>query len=300
MSAWHHRIITTLDLQSLVYHLVRGYHELRLRLASITKKEPPVLVYQMGKVGSCSLVATLKKLVPESNVYHIHRLTEEGLDGVKTRSLSKGRAFPGSDYWQAQYVKTRIMQQSGDNWRVITLTRDPVARNLSAFFHTLPLWMPNAIKRFVAGERQSLFEQLLQVFLRDYPHQKPHIWFQCELRAIFGIDIYKLEFDKSSGYSIYNHGNVSLLVMRLEDLDQCYRPALAAFFNKDTSCLDLVRVNEAVQKEYSLCYRAFLDWLVLPKEYLQDQYGTQYAHHFYNEKERMQFSKKWMKRDYEH
>lgn len=295
MNAWHHRAIVTMGLQPLAYHLAATFFDLRLRLASLTAEADPVLVYQMGKVGSSSLVATLRNLVPQSSIYHVHRLTDEGLDEMRLRSSAAGRAYPGLGYWQGKHVKRRMTQKPERSWRVITLTRDPVARNLSALFQSLSRRVPNAIKRFAAGERESLFEQLLQSFLRDYPHQKPHIWFESELRAVFGVDICNFEFDRSSGYSIYDWGNVSLLVVRLENLSQCYRPALAAFFNKDTSDLELVRVNEAAQKEYHSCYRAFLDWLVLPEDYLQDQYGSRYAQHFYGDEERIQFSRNWQR-----
>jgi len=297
MSAWHHRAIVTMGLRPLAYHLAAVYYSLRFRFASLTVVENPVLVYQMGKVGSSSLAATVRNLVSQnSGVYHVHHLTDKGLDEMRSRSVVAGRAYPGPGYWQGKYVKWQMTQQPKHRWRVITLTRDPVARNLSAFFQSLSLWAPNAIERFAAGEREILFEQLLQIFLRDYPHQKPHMWFERELEAVFGVDIYDFEFDQSSGYNIYDWGNVSLLVMRLENLSRCYRPALAVFFDKDTSDLVLVRMNEAAQKEYHLCYRAFLDWLILPEDYLQEQYSSRYAQHFYSEEERKRFSRKWQKR----
>lgn len=295
MTSWHHRTISALGLQPVAYRLAEVFHGLRFRFANSGKREEPIIIYQMGKVGSSSLAATIKELVPATTVYHVHRLTGEGLNDIEQRATSRGRVMPGPDYWTARYLGRALANYPHASWNLISLTRDPVARNLSGFFQSLSLWSSNALERFRAGERRTVFEELLLIFLRDYPHHKPHVWFDNELKEVFGVDVYSMRFDQSSGYSIYRRRGVNLMVIRLEDLSSCYRQALAAFLNRDTSHLPLVPANISDQKRYNLLYDKFLEWLVLPDDYLEDQYSTHYAQHFYSEAELMSFRRKWSK-----
>ncbi len=210
MAHWHHRLLLALSIEPIAYRLAQAYYETSLYLEEAAKQRDPIIVYQMGKVGSSSLYATLKSVVPDRMIYHVHNLTNEGIEAINYRSTSRMRAFPGPGYWQARHLYRKITARSNQQrWHLITLTRDPVARNLSGFFQSLPLWSTTASRRFSNGERQSLFEELLDIFLQQYPHDYAHRWFDFELKKVFDIDIYESTFHKDSGYNIYNGANAS-------------------------------------------------------------------------------------------
>lgn len=295
MRAWHHQLIANTWLEPLTYQIVHIYYQIRFRAERFIRKGEPILIYQMGKVGSSTLYHTLKHTVTERPIYHIHNLTDVGIEQIALQSALNQRAFPGPEYWQSQYLIAKLRREVNKEWHLITLTRDPVARNLSGFFQSLPLWSKDANSRFQQNERETLFQELANVFLHSYPHSKPHIWFDEELKKVFEIDVYETPFNTEDGFSIYTNSQAKILLIRLEDLSYCYQDALAYFFDLTTYEHELIRINEAGQKDYKQLYQAFLDWLVLPEDFLDQQYNTRYAKHFYTELERGKFRQHWLK-----
>jgi len=290
-------VIRALGTQQLAYGLVGAYHDLRFRLGAYRRPGPPIVVYQMGKVGSTSVVHTVRALFPDRPVYNVHHLTKEGLDYTADAYSLQGRAFPGYAYWVARYLYGRVDAATEGRWSVITLTRDLVARNVSGFFETLaawyPAWCPRAYDRLDTSARLSLFDEMRDVFLECYPHDVAAGWFEAELEPVLGIDVLAKEFPRELGYDVYGGDSADLLVLRLENLSGCYQTALSVFFGRDLSGLDLARANVAEEKPYKRFYQEFSSWLVLPDDYLQRMYGTRYARHFYSEAELREFRKRW-------
>lgn len=297
MTRWYHRVVLAVGMQRLAYRLVGAYHDLRFSLEAYRKAGAPIVVYQMGKVGSTSVVQTLQALLPDRPVYNVHHLTEDGLDYIARVYSGLGRAFPGQAYWAARYLRDRLEASPGGRWDLIALTRDPVARNVSAFFQSLSAWYqgwcPEAYSRYDAVARLSLFSDVRDAFLERYPHDMAARWFEAELKPVLGIDVLAKEFPREVGYDVFRGERADLLVMRLENLSSCYQTALSVFFGRDASGIDLARANVAEEKPYKRFYQEFSSWLVLPDDYLQRMYGTRYARHFYSEAELREFRKRW-------
>jgi hypothetical protein len=297
VTAWYHGVILALGMQRLAHRLVGTLHDLRFRVDAYRKPGPPIVVYQMGKVGSTSVVNTVRAHFPDRPVYNVHHLTKEGLDYTADAYALQGRAFPGYAYWVARYLYGRVDAATEGRWSVITLTRDLVARNVSGFFETLaawyPGWCPRTYDRLDTSARLSLFSEMRGVFLERYPHDVAAGWFEAELEPVLGIDVLAKEFPRALGYDVYRGDRADLLVMRLENLSSCYQTALSVFFGRDVSHLDLARANVAEEKPYKRFYQEFSSWLVLPDDYLQRMYSTRYARHFYSETELSEFRKRW-------
>ncbi len=114
-------------------------------------RKEPLLVYQMGKVGSATIVSSLKAATgveSRYSIYHIHWLSPERLiyeeelyKNARARyngsALSAHRFYPGY-VWSGQFLKRRIQNQPRKSkWTVITLVREPISRNVSSFFQNL-------------------------------------------------------------------------------------------------------------------------------------------------------------------
>ena len=94
----------------------------------------PVIVYQMGKVGSSTVCSSLKKL-KDFDVYHIHVLTEESikkLENVYKSNFHKTSFFP-VHILESQYLSKQL-EQGKKKWKVVTLVREPIIRNISLCF----------------------------------------------------------------------------------------------------------------------------------------------------------------------
>ena len=89
-------------------------------------------------------------------------------------------------------VKEELLDK-GRPVRVITAVRDPVARNISAYFNNLTL---STLKReFNEEELQAMMDQ----FLDKYSHDIPLVWFDKEMRDVLGLDVYHYPFPQKKG-----------------------------------------------------------------------------------------------------
>jgi hypothetical protein len=293
------------------YHSARAYHRLGL-----ARKKTPLLVYQMGKVGSLSLVKSLRALRPDTPIYHIHFLTHEGIEYMegffrkRFEGLSSGRIHESETgarhteinqdlrqqimwglkhAWTCQHLRRQIDRSpEGKRWQVVTLVREPIARNVSSFFHLLD-YEPEYKIKFAESETLA---KGLELFLTEFDqHEMPLTWYDTELKAVFGIDVFASDFPKTKGYKIYKGEQADVLLLRLESLENCAGEAFKAFLNIDD--FTLTRASVGSQKSYGAVYRQFLDSAILPDSYVHKMYTSRYARHFYSQEEINTFKTRW-------
>jgi hypothetical protein len=241
-----------------------------------TRKSPRVFVYQVGKVGSKTILHSL--FAQNIDAFHVHILVQ------KWTNWKANRDFKGS---YAELVQQTV--GSREKIKIISLMRDPVSRNMAAFFQNLDYFIPNAIATYDSGQVDAA--QLVQMFFEQYPHEVPFIWWQDELNAVFGIDIFAQPFDRERGYSLYENEHVELLLIKLESLNDCFSNAVHDFFGLEN--VPLVHENVGDNKEYSHIYKAFKEQIVFSDEYLDKMYASPVTTYFYKEAEIAKLRAKW-------
>ena len=272
--------------------------ELKRHVDKRTKKGQifsPLLVYTMPKVGSSSIYVALKQIQQQWPVFHIHSLNMKAIsenEKIYVKKWHKGQK--PTPVWQSQFVIQKF-KNSFDNKKIkiITLVRDPVARNISHFFETLNLINDydynNKLK--IQSVRDTI-DEITPLFFSHFPyHDYALQWFDNELNTIFNTDVYQFEFSKSKGYQIISEGYANVLIIRLENLNKCIDNAMKNFLDLDR--LQLIQSNIGANKDYSNLYSAFLENLVLPDSYIDKMYDSKYARHFYSPEEIYNFSEKW-------
>lgn len=218
------------------------------------ERATPVLVYQMGKVGSLAVYHALQRQHAGA-VGHVH-----GFHPKHERPEIR-----------------RLYRWTFDERRplnVVSFTREPIARNISAFFQNLErdTGRPNAADELT-------IEELKAAFLSQYRHHVPLEWFDWKVRQRFGIDVYATPFPED-GIGEYENGHVRLLVVRCELDDATKAAAIARFLRMDR--LDLSHEHVGEQKSYSLAYRRFKDEARFPGDYVERMCGSKYFTHFYD------------------
>lgn len=211
----------------------------------IYKKEKVILIYQMGKVGSASVYSTLKKNY--YNCVHVHYLLPSNIDNLiseKSKTI-KFNLFP----IVGRFVYNNIILKKKDVY-IITIIRNPIERNISAFFQ-------NILKFEGVNYKLIEMEQLKQDFLNNYNHEIPLAWFDKEFYPTTGINIYDYDFDKSKGYLIMESNNIKLLIYKLELDDRNKEIILAKFLNSNKSRIKLEKTNLSTNKGYSDIYKKF-------------------------------------------
>src|SRR4051812_540398 len=100
----------------------------------MSEASSPVLVYQMGKVGSSSITGALSR-IPGLEVHQVHRLNVSNIERVQEAHRRRGWPLPPGDEQGLQVIEKYIRPRVP--LRIVTLVRDPIARNISYFFQNL-------------------------------------------------------------------------------------------------------------------------------------------------------------------
>lgn len=249
----------------------------------------PVLVYQMGKVGSRAVFEALAALpVRPPALYHFHELC--GLDALEQALVQLGDAPARAlDFVrEAQAVRARFVACDPWRWKVITLVRDPVARNLSSFFYDITRYIPDFY------ERETSSAELLEAFLTRLDHDTPLAWFEQQAEPLLSLDIYAAPFPREHGYALLHSDRIDWLTLRAEDLATRIAPAMHALLG--ISGFACAKTNAGEDKPYAAVYQRFLSEAQLPAAYLDRVYGSRLARHFYDAGERELMRRRWRSR----
>jgi hypothetical protein len=260
----------------------------------------------MGKVGSKTVLNSLNTANMDIPIHHIHSFEKNRLDDAEKLLKLEFQVDhnPRTTLWDSYFYLNKLNQlQESKNLKIITLVRDPIARNVSHFFQ----W-PNMIiqkkndKYYVESPVYNYKEILdkdsegilISIFLNKMnDHTSILEWFDSELKKFFNIDVYETEFPKDRGYKIYTRGNVSVLLIKLEKLNNIAEIAFREFLGVDVSKLKNQNLGE--NKEYSSVYKRFKECAKLPESYLDLMYKSKFALHFYSNEEIRSFRKNWSK-----
>ncbi|NUQ82463.1 MAG: hypothetical protein HUU10_12695 [Bacteroidetes bacterium] len=259
-------------------------------LFGIEKKHQPVWLYQMGKVGSKTVELSIRKSAPGLYIEHIHLMND--LDEIE-KLVRSTRTDPRKTLNQIEMgrqLRAKKERYFGPH-RVISLVREPVGRNVSAFFQNMTEIVPDI---FEQAEKGTLdFNELSNRFYADVAtHNAPANWFQNQLQPVFGVDVYKYPFPWAQGYQIIKTRNLHLLIIRVEDLNRVFHAAVREFLGIENAIIDQSNIGET--KDYADIYKKFKQRNLVTADYVNQHYSTVYANHFYSPDEIKAFRAKWI------
>lgn len=247
----------------------------------------PVIVYQMAKVGSSAVVGALTR--SGLAVYHVHRMSARHLEQLRAgRAALEWRIPPipvqdrvGLDLYDRVIAPRRAA-------RVVTLVRNPIARNLSSYFEHLDfIW--NTANAHAAVP----LDELCAGFLQRYTHTEPLTWFDDELQPVLGVDVYGVPFP-AAGHVTIRGGTFDVLILKSEAADEVKRGALSEYLGIDVAPLQ--RTNITGETPKGKVYREFLRRLRFTPAYVDELLNARYTRHFYSEAERAEMRKRCLDR----
>jgi hypothetical protein len=272
----------------------------------------------MGKVGSTSVVSALQRIFPAQRIHQTHLLSDEGvLRGMEwwldQPNVPRAKV---PDHLLASIELGRQLADGVDSadWYLLCLVREPLGRNVSAFFQDLHRqWLPHlpvpsqeVCARVLKGaavptgaEFRVLLSDLAAVFETKFPHDWYDRWFEEEMRAVFGIDVFAGAFPTDRGFQVYRHGTVRMLLLRIEDLPRVFDAAVrewlegSPFATVAPAPWEEERANDAETKRYADLYRAFRDARLVSRGILSAVGESRTARHFYTSAERAEFRSRW-------
>ena len=289
----------------------RVYEYFMVTIAPWFNRDVPVLIYQMGKVGSSSLRNSLfrcqnprTRRILMSHEYFPIRMRDP--DRIEIEPEYQEMLEREIRHEQRIYEQFSLLNRMGRRFRekfyaeriykayvrpqrplrVITLVREPVANNISMFFQRLRHYISSDAEISDYGT-----DELISIFLENYMHSRPITWLDAEIKTNFGIDVFRKPFPVHRGHTVISEGKTSLLVLRCELDDRTKARAVADFLGLDE--FEIVRSNVTSEKSYATQYAEFRQRIKIPTPLLDQMYNSKFARHFYSSEERKKFRARW-------
>lgn len=164
----------------------------------IGRENRPVIVYQMGKVGSRAVYESLSDYGLGVPLYHRHVL-----DNFDLLAENIKKQLPNPEHTLIVIEKGRALRKKIDEdpeqgWNIISLVRDPVAWDISSFFQGIEQVIPDIRQRM--DTNTISIEAMSRTFLEKWPHHHaPGCWFDVLFRPVFGIDVFSRPFPVERG-----------------------------------------------------------------------------------------------------
>jgi hypothetical protein len=267
----------------------------RYAIAQMRRREPPIVVFSMGKTGSTAVARAVHDATGD-RVFQIFRLEAERLTQAERRyrvnnreAKRRGRdpgalPFPGALHlWESEYL-LRHPPTTARPWTVITTVREPIGQAVSAFFHGRGL-------RRAPDAADGSVDALTAELVDEGWIRQPLRWFDREFAPALGIDVFEQPFDSQRAYGVIETPAVRVMVIRQENL-AAVPDALGEFLGLGRP-VPVPKRNEATGKAYAASYREFLAAVRLPAAARDEAYGSRYARHFYADSELARLHERW-------
>lgn len=234
--------------------------------ADVLKQFPDVMIYTMGKVGSTTLLNSLKN--------------------AKIPAIQVEQFFFAEDELDKETIENWLdcLDRIRKGIKVITLVRDPIARDISNFMQVFNAYIMDSDKNVI----DQVVDYLEGASLTNY--QFSH-WHNVEFKKALGIDVYEYPFDKEKGYGFIKENNLDILLLTLEKLNDNVE-ILRQFL--DAPGFEIINDNVGEEKEYKYLYNDIRQNLKIPYEIIERDYvNNNKIKHFYTEENIEMFRKKW-------
>lgn len=231
--------------------------------------ENPVLAYGNAKVGTTSMYDSLRAAgIPAR---HLHSVTGEKI--IHTLLNHPGKV------------------------KILSGVREPLARDLSAFFQTQAGFFEYDSSQGDFNERVSHMMRILWDTARRFgnggvcPYGYSFGWYDDEFKNKLGIDIFEEPFDREKGYAIYKKGSIEIFLYRLKDLNSL-EGEIREFLGRDD--FKILHTNNAAEKNISFIYKELKEKYRFPKGYVKLYYDdNERMDYFYTKEEQERFLKEW-------
>jgi hypothetical protein len=245
-----------------------------------------ILIHQMGKVGSTSINDMLRSF-DDVTPFQFHWCNERN-HSYKASIVQESRRVSNRYGDRDQFglmLYDRIIKPLKSN-TLITMFRDPVARNISSYFqHLDEIW---GVRR---AYNKIPMPELERGFLENFEHDEPINWFDTEIRDIYGVDLLGHEFDRARRWSIIKDNGWSILAIRADLPDSGKQEAISKLIERPVPALKRENVGE--DKFYAEVYRAFKSQVQLPSEYLDRLYSAPITRYFFTKNEICKMRERW-------
>lgn len=260
------------------------------------RKESPVIIYQMGKVGSKTVQSSLMGKIPNP-IYHSHLLSNQGLNAQIEKAVDNNKEIVDNRIRWGIQLRRMLHELKKENKKVkiISLVREAIGIEISALFQNLDRLNPQFIQEDGKLKTIEIFDFLHKKFSKKRALANSHFnnWFDIELNQLLDIDIYAYPYDIKKGYQILKFDNADVLLMKMEDLNTYFTTAIKDLLGVPD--IPIVKSNTKDDKSYKNDYNYVISNLKIPREVCEHIYSSKCFNHFYSQEEKSKLIDRWGK-----
>lgn len=269
--------------------LQKWYSEQSERISMLKDAiEAEVVIYQNGKVGSSTILHSLRNA--QIDAVQLHRVKFD--NDIVQRVLCGENRYPklikqSSFSYYNNFLEDFITAfRNREKIKIISLVREPISTDISTVFQWLGTGM---LDRYIVDQNRDVIDVMLELVLKL--KNRMFEWFESEFEEVLGIRIYDYPFDKKKGYIHIVKNNMDILVIQAEKIEKMQN-VIGKFVNSRE--FRIQNCNIASRKEYRQLYAEFMNRIKLPEEYVKFYYKNNDAmNFFYSKDDQDKFLNKW-------
>jgi Putative capsular polysaccharide synthesis protein len=260
----------------------------------IWRRPAPIVIYQMGKVGSSAVHRSLAAAFPDRPLWHVHTLAPEHVAAMREVHERESGPYRLPRHWILEDALSRALTHArgAAPCGVVSLVRDPIARELSSLFQNPKRTRTSIQREDGAVDPERVLAYAREELARTGAFEYVDTWFDLEIKRVLGIDVFAQPFDVDRGFAVHAAGPLRLLVLRLEDLDRTFAPGVRELLGVAHD-VPLIRAGQRSDLPDARSYRGVQERLRFPGEILDRIYAGRVSRHFYSEPERERLKARW-------
>lgn len=244
---------------------------------AMKRSERLILVHTIGKVGSSSVFESLKKAFSHSTaIFHVHSLNPARIAEQKSYYRNSKRGSIPMHLIISTAISEQLASFSGSVY-VITLVREPIARELSSIFQDYFNFSDDP--DISSGLMRSVAEEKIKGLSVILPEET---WFDAEVKDVFGIDVMEGHFPLERSYRTWRTETTSFALIRMEDLSDRFSTVVLELFGEEN--VELERVNDSSDKFYNDSYKAESNSFKIPRDRLEAILDRPFLKKFYSDR----------------
>lgn len=255
---------------------------------SLHESVQPILIYQVGKVGSTSISAAIKDSIRDVvPVYQVHNIVHAA--ELKERDVKSGSFSSQKHFNLGQSLLEAISAQPSLSFKVITGIREPITRWVSEIFQNIDTRY-NFLKNPDGSINEDEVVRFIKASIRNEPQSR---WFEEEIGSLFGVSVRDIHLDKEKCCCVLKKNNNSFFFYKQEGLSSSTGDILAEFLELDSLSIEKLNVTEN-KPVFSSAYTKILHNLSFPRADLDSIYSLPLYKSFYSDEEIEGFYKRWL------
>jgi len=254
---------------------------------------PPIIIYQMGKVGSSTVYKSLMEASLSNPIIHLHFLSRD-LHKHRRTHKKAGVYPPPYHIYIGEAVRKLLDKHQDFPIKIISLVRDPIAFVISNLFQN-PYFAGESLQSDTGSiDPQKAVRYIGRKLSDPKTFTYMYEWFDKELKTVFCIDVFANPFPLDTGYAVYSKGNVEALVIRLENLSGNGPKAISDFLALGDP-LVLKQSNIRANSNARAVYQEVKENVSISQSLCKKIYSNKFVRHFYNEEMINMFTANWTK-----